>query len=85
MNALIDLPVSAELDNDAMSAISGAGQWHRTSVRVYTGSWGNYKSFLNRYIGTKFHDGYLSREYRRGFTRQRTQTEVSYWNQYVRV
>jgi len=86
MNALIiDLPVSADLDSDAMSAVSGAGEWHRYYRRVSTGSWGNYQQFYARYIGTKFHDGYLVRHYRRGYTRQRTQTETSYWNQYARI
>jgi hypothetical protein len=40
-----------------------------------------YKS----YVGTTFHDGYLTKQYNEGWKRTRTQTEYSYWDHFVRV
>ena len=83
--AINDLSMSNELDRNALADINGRGQWHLIISSVSTGSWGAYQQFYSRYIGTKFHDGYLSRHYVKGFQRTRVQTETSYWNQYVRV
>ena len=58
---------------------------HLLSSFVNTGSWGNYTRMYANYVGTTFHDGYLSRHYSEGWQRQRTQTEYSYWDHFVRV
>ena len=85
MIALQDLNVAADLDNQAMATIAGAGAWHRRSVSLVTGSFGAYKLRYKNYQGIKFHDGYLSRHYIEGWKRSRTQTEYSTWDHFVRV
>ena len=40
---------------------------------------------FSNYQGLTFHDGYLSRHTYEGWKRQRTQTEYSYWDHYVRI
>lgn len=87
MNALaiIDLNVSADLDRQALAGVKGAGEWHLLGSSIVTGSWGSYQNRYKNYVGTTFHDGYLSRQYREGWKRQRTQTEYSTWDHFVRV
>ncbi len=83
--AINDLSLSNELDRNAMTDINGRGQWHLIAKGISTGAWGGYQQFYSNYRGIKFHGGYLSRHYVKGFRRFRVQTETSYWNQYVRV
>ena len=65
--------------------MKGRGEWHLLSSFVDTGSSGNYTRMYANYVGTTFHDGYLSRHYSEGWQRQRTQTEYSYWDHFVRA
>ena len=83
--ALNDLTIGSELDSQALASITGKGTWHRFYASVSTGSWGSYRNFYNSYKGITFHGGYLKRHYVRGYQRTRTQTETSYWNNYVTV
>ena len=85
MIALNDLTVSNELDSNAMNAISGAGAWHRRYAFIRTSRWGSFRRTSKRYMGQKFHDGYLQKHYIEGWKRSRTQTEYSSWDHYVKV
>ena len=80
-----DLPMNKELDREAMAELSGRGKWHLISSSIVTGNWGSYSKRFSQYQGTTFHDGYLQRKYYEGWKRERTQTEYSYWNKYVKV
>jgi len=83
--ALNDIKSSQALDRKALAEIKGRGAWYQLSTSVSTGAWSGYSAMFYNYVGTTFHDGYLSRQYYGGYTRQRTQTEYSYWNHFVRV
>ncbi|MBL8267716.1 hypothetical protein [Steroidobacter sp.] len=87
MNALNlnDLNVSQALDRKSMAELTGAGDWHLRSSFISTGSWSGYTQMFSQYVGTTFHDGYLSRQTYEGWKRTRTQTEYSYWDHFVRV
>ena len=87
MNALaiIDLNIDNQLDSQALASITGKGEWHQTSSFISTGSWSSYSRRYANYQGITFHDGYLSRKYKEGWKRTRTQTEYSYWDHYVKV
>ena len=52
---------------------------------VYRPCDSSYSRRYQSYVGTTFHDGYLSRQYREGWKRTRVQTEYSTWNHFVRV
>jgi hypothetical protein len=80
-----DLNLSNELDSQALATICGRGEWEFLGAYVATGSWGGYQNRFTSYVGTTFHDGYLSRQYYEGWLRSKTDYEYSYWNQYVRV
>lgn len=82
---LNDLNISEALDRKSMAELTGAGEWHMTSSFVSTGSWSGYTQTFSSYVGTTFHDGYLSRQTYEGWKRTRTQTEYSYWDHFVRV
>ena len=82
---LTDLNISQALDRKALSDVRGRGDWHLKSSFVSTGSWSGYTQTFSSYIGTTFHDNYLSRQYYEGWKRTRTQTEYSYWDHFVRV
>ena len=87
MNTLTitDLNVSSELDSQALTAISGRGEWEYLGASVVSGSWSGYQNRFKSYVGQTFHDGYLSRQYYEGWLRTKTDYEYSYWNQFVRV
>ena len=85
MIALNDLNIAADLDVAAQAEVQGAGAWHLISRSVSTGSWGAYSLRYKQYKGILFHDGYLSRHFVEGWKRQRTQTEYTRWNHYVRI
>jgi hypothetical protein len=80
-----DLSMGKELDRAALANLTGRGEWHRISRSVSTGAWGSYSRLSKQYVGTKMHDGYLSRQYRERWLRKRTQYEYTSWNHYVRV
>ena len=80
-----DINASQALDLKAMNEITGKGDWHMRSSFVSTGAWSGYSAMYYNYVGTTFHDGYLSRQYDGGYRRTRTQTEYSYWDHFVRV
>lgn len=80
-----DLSVSEALDRKALSNITGRGDWHLRSSYISTGSWSGYTQMFSSYVGTTFHDGYLSRQTYEGWKRTRTETEYSYWDHFVRV
>ena len=82
---ITDLSTSKALDMQAMNDITGAGEWHQRSSFVSTGSWSGYSAMYYNYVGTTWHDGYLVRQYDGGYTRQRVQTEYSYWDHFVRI
>jgi hypothetical protein len=82
---IADLDTSQALDRKALSEVTGRGDWHMRSSFVSTGSWSGYTQMFSNYIGTTFHDGYLSRQTYEGWQRSRTQTEYSYWDHFVRV
>jgi hypothetical protein len=83
--AIIDLNLGKDLDNQALASISGKGSWHLLGKSISTSSWSSYSRRYQSYVGTTFHDGYLSRQYREGWKRTRVQTEYSTWNHFVRV
>ena len=85
MIALNDLAVSNDLDNLAMTAISGAGEWHLRSRSVTTGRFGAYRMTSRSYRGIRFHDGYLSRHYIEGWQRTALTVERTSWDHNVRV
>ncbi len=87
MNALAitDINNAIELDNAAVAAVKGSGMWHLKSSSVVTGNWGAYQQLSSVQQGITFHDGYLSRHYVEGWKRQRTQTEYSTWDKFVKI
>ena len=80
-----DLTMGKELDRDALTNLTGRGEWHLLSRTVATGAWSSYSRLSKQYVGTTFHDGYLSRKYRERWLRKRTQYEYTTWCHYVRV
>ena len=80
-----DLNASQALDRTAMADLKGGADWHLLSSFVSTGAWGAYQQMFSNYQGITFHDGYLSRHTYEGWKRQRTQTEYSYWDHFVRI
>jgi hypothetical protein len=80
-----DLNASQTLDRQARQMIRGRGEWHLLSTSISTGAWSGYVNTYKNYVGTTFHDGYLSKQYSEGWKRTRTQTEYSAWNHFVRV
>ena len=87
MNALAinDLSITKDLDTTAMTAIKGGSDWNQRSSGIATTDWSGYTNMFKSYVGTTFHDGYLTRQYNEGWKRTRTQTEYSYWDHFVRV
>jgi hypothetical protein len=82
---LADLTLSADLDVAAMTATIGGSEWNLRSSAVATTDWSAYTNMYKSYVGTTFHDGYLTKQYNEGWKRTRTQTEYSYWDHFVRV
>ena len=85
MLKLVDLNVSSALDAQALADIRGGSDWHLRSSFISTSGWSGYSAMFYNYVGTTFHDGYLTRQYYGGYTRTRTQTEYSYWDHFVRI
>jgi hypothetical protein len=87
MNALSlnDLTVSKDLDRAALVAIKGGSDWNLRSTSIGTTEWSAYSNMYKSYVGTTFHDGYLTKQYNEGWKRTRTQSEYSYWDHFVRV
>jgi hypothetical protein len=83
--AILDLGSSQTLDSQARSAIRGGAEWVLNSTYVDQGTWSGYANSYKNYIGTTFHDGYLSREYNEGWKRTRQQIEYTNWEHFVRV
>jgi hypothetical protein len=82
---LDNLSVSTDLDRAALVAIKGGSEWNQRSSGVVTNDWSAYSNMYKSYVGTTFHDGYLTRQYNEGWKRTRAQTEYSYWDHFVRV
>ena len=83
--AINDIDVSQALDRQAMTDLTGGSEYHLRSSYISTGAWSGYTLMFAQYVGTTFHDGYLSRQSYEGWKRTRVQTEYSYWDRFVRV
>ena len=85
---ITDLPSSEILDRKACAEVKGRGDWHLLQLlRQHRRVERLLARCTTNYVGTTFHDGYLSRHvFRRLVTSAtRTQTEYSYWDHFVRV
>jgi hypothetical protein len=83
---LVDLETTQALNCKAMSALKGRGEWHLYRTEIYLGrSWSGYCQILKWDLGETVHDGYKARLYFEGYTRQKVDTEFTYWNHYVRI
>ena len=81
--AITDLNMDKELDNLALTSITGQGHYHFVSSSIKTGSWSSYRLTASNFKGYVNHYGRKVRLYNESWKRSRRQTEYSKWNYFV--
>ena len=83
--ALNDLSISKNLDRAALTAVKGGSEFHLRSSSSSLSAW-SYDTLLSKdYVGTTWHDGYLSKQYTEGYKRTRTETQYRSYDHFVRI